>query len=360
MDKNNDIVGMINVEAAISSQEHEDVCEVVDENEAMGYEEILEADASVPLDDELQEIEESGVLEKFAQEEEAKGNVLLSDEETRKLFMRMNEHGRAAGDAIAEIYACNQGLVRSIVSRYRRKDSWLDFDGLVLEGNIGLLTAIRRYDADKGAKFSTFAYGTIRGRVLRAQEKDPRVVKPFSKLSKELLDLKEAFWEEHHREPIDDKELLDFAKDLKNEDGTSAWSAERLKLAALKLRQSLPASSLDEPLSSGAESEGEGGDEPTRGDFLSASPEKSADDEESERVRAEKIEEAIEEAELDEKTAALLKSFLRNPAGIYDDSEIAALLGQPTEAELSRLLRDGLKNRRLRKALKERGLIEAR
>jgi len=340
-----------------------EIYEIEGKESPFDHEVILDADAAISLDEELGEIEDGGILEELAQAAIKEGYELLSEEETLELFERRDEHGKAAGDAIAEIYRRNQGLVKSIASRYRRKDSWLNYNDLVLEGNIGLLIAIQRYDTEKAkkAKFSTYAYETIRGRVLRAQanDRDPRVIKPFSKLANDLLDLTDAFYDENQREPISDNELLDFARDLRKEDGTPTWTPERLKLATIKLRQSHPASSLDEPLSSGEESEDEGGDEPTRGDFLSTSPEKSACDEESEKIRAEKIEEAIEEADLDEETAALLKSFLRNPAGIYDDSEIAALLGHPTEAELSRLLRDGLKNGRLRKALKEKGLIEA-
>jgi RNA polymerase sigma factor for flagellar operon FliA len=60
-------------------------------------------------------------------------------------------------------------LVHKIVAGFVfKKPAILDYDDLVSAGNMGLLTAIRRYDPnnERGAKFSTFATLRVRGSIL--------------------------------------------------------------------------------------------------------------------------------------------------------------------------------------------------
>lgn len=38
-----------------------------------------------------------------------------------------------------------------------KKNSYLDFEDLYSEGNIGLIKAAERFDSTKGARFATFA-----------------------------------------------------------------------------------------------------------------------------------------------------------------------------------------------------------
>lgn len=69
-----------------------------------------------------------------------------------------------------------QGLVVSIVA-HMSKLTVIPFNDLLQEGNIGLLKAIRKYDPEKGTKFITHATWWVRAAVVRAIEKDGRVVR---------------------------------------------------------------------------------------------------------------------------------------------------------------------------------------
>lgn len=59
----------------------------------------------------------------------------------------------------AKALSDNQGLVVSLVKRYLGKG--LDFLDLVQAGNLGLLEALKRFDPNRGVKFTTYAYSWI-------------------------------------------------------------------------------------------------------------------------------------------------------------------------------------------------------
>ena len=73
-------------------------------------------------------------------------------------------------------------LVRCLASNYG--DLGLPFDDLVQEGSIGLLEAIERFDPNRGAAFSTFAYWCIRKTITHALTEKGHVVR----LPKRLLE----------------------------------------------------------------------------------------------------------------------------------------------------------------------------
>jgi RNA polymerase primary sigma factor len=69
----------------------------------------------------------------------------------------------------------NIRLVMSIARRYTCKS--LSFDDLVQEGVIGLLEAINKFDEGRGNRFSTYATYWIRQAIVRAIEKQDRMIR---------------------------------------------------------------------------------------------------------------------------------------------------------------------------------------
>lgn len=58
-------------------------------------------------------------------------------------------------------------LVREIATRISRTlPPWVDVDSLVQSGTVGLLDAARRYDAERGVQFRTYAGYRIRGEII--------------------------------------------------------------------------------------------------------------------------------------------------------------------------------------------------
>lgn len=69
-------------------------------------------------------------------------------------------------DSRAELIGANLGFVVRIASEYRNLG--LAFEDLLSEGNVGLVEAARRFDAERGARFITFAVWWIRKAILSA------------------------------------------------------------------------------------------------------------------------------------------------------------------------------------------------
>lgn len=80
---------------------------------------------------------------------------LLGKTEEAALFARFEKDDRDAGDKIAEHY---KPLVYSLSNRlWRRNNCAIDKDELRSAGYEGLATALNRFDASRGVRFSTYA-----------------------------------------------------------------------------------------------------------------------------------------------------------------------------------------------------------
>jgi RNA polymerase primary sigma factor len=95
----------------------------------------------------------------------------LSDTE-RADFERLVEQGEAAR---AYLVRSNTRLVISIAKRYYGQG--LDFLDLIQEGNIGLLTAVDKFDYRRGNRFSTYATWWIRQGITRALANTGRMIR---------------------------------------------------------------------------------------------------------------------------------------------------------------------------------------
>ena len=97
---------------------------------------------------------------------------LLSLEEETELSKRIAEGDEVAKNRLAE---SNLRLVVSIAKRYVGRG--MLFLDLIQEGNIGLMKAVEKFDADKGYKFSTYATWWIRQAITRAIADQARTIR---------------------------------------------------------------------------------------------------------------------------------------------------------------------------------------
>ena len=97
---------------------------------------------------------------------------LLSKEEESSLSKRVKE-----GDKIAreKFILSNLRLVANIARKYQNKG--MSLEELIQEGNIGLIKAVDRFDADKGFRFSTYAVWWIRQSIVKALSHKTSVIR---------------------------------------------------------------------------------------------------------------------------------------------------------------------------------------
>lgn len=156
---------------------------------------------------------------------------MLSREEETELALRAAEGDKDAKD---KIVSANLRFVVSIAKKYQ--NNGLDLLDLVNEGNIGLLTAIERFDVSKGYHFISYAVWWIRQAILKAiSEKTKMIRLPLNRVN-ELMQIEKArkelsggkSEEEELREvaemvymkPEQVKELLAISRDLLSLDST--------------------------------------------------------------------------------------------------------------------------------------------
>ncbi len=96
----------------------------------------------------------------------------LSPEKELELARRIKQGDR---QALNELVRANLKFVVYIARDY--EDRGLPLDELISEGNLGLLEAANRFDADRGFKFISYAVWWIRQSILRALAKYSRLVR---------------------------------------------------------------------------------------------------------------------------------------------------------------------------------------
>lgn len=88
---------------------------------------------------------------------------LLTPAQERHLARKIREGCRRSRKELVER---NLRLVVSMAKKYRGLG--LPFEDLIQEGNLGLITAVGKYDPDKGTRFSTYASWWIRQSITRS------------------------------------------------------------------------------------------------------------------------------------------------------------------------------------------------
>ena len=98
---------------------------------------------------------------------------LLSPEEEETLLLELKQTGDI--EVAKKLVLANLRLVVKIALEYR--SAWQNVMDLIQEGNIGLMKAVSKYDASKGAKLSYYASWWIRSYILKFILDNFRLVK---------------------------------------------------------------------------------------------------------------------------------------------------------------------------------------
>lgn len=112
---------------------------------------------------------------------------LLTREEENDLAAKAKAGDKAARERIVN---ANLRFVVNIAKKYRH--SGMDLSDLISEGNVGLLTAIDKFDAQKGCRFISYAVWWIRQSILKAiYERKDAIRLPLNRVN-ELIKIKNA------------------------------------------------------------------------------------------------------------------------------------------------------------------------
>lgn len=112
---------------------------------------------------------------------------LLSYEEETELAKKA-----AAGDKAAKnkIVNANLRFVVNVAKKYQKKG--LELEDLISEGNIGLMTAIEKFDVSKGYHFISYAVWWIRQAILKAICEKSRAIRLPQNRANELVQIERA------------------------------------------------------------------------------------------------------------------------------------------------------------------------
>lgn len=138
---------------------------------------------------------------------------MVTPEEEVSLAVRIKQ-----GDEIAlnRLVNANLRFVISVAKQYQGHG--LTLEDLIAEGNIGLITAAKRFDETKGFKFISYAVWWIRQSIMQAIAENSRVVRlPLNKVSaiQKIANAFSKLEQEHERAPSNEEiaELLESSSD---------------------------------------------------------------------------------------------------------------------------------------------------
>lgn len=134
--------------------------------------------------------------------EEKLPKLLTVEEEKDLAELIKNSNGSKKQEAKNLFIASNLRLVIKIARSY--ENLGLDLEDLISEGNIGLVSAVDRFDPEKGAKFSTYAGFWIRQRIMRALSNHSSIIRMpcyLKQLYLNYLKYLEAYQEKHDKKP---------------------------------------------------------------------------------------------------------------------------------------------------------------
>lgn len=130
----------------------------------------------------------------------------------REFVQRIARSRMALNHSRREFAKANLRLVVTMAHRYRRNGR-MSFADLIQEGNVGLMTAVDRFDPRRGFRFSTYGSWWIRHAISRALSDKGRAVRlpvHVIELQSKLSRIRREFEHKHQREPFDE-ELAELA-----------------------------------------------------------------------------------------------------------------------------------------------------
>lgn len=154
-------------------------------------------------------------------------DLLSKEEEVRLAEAAKNGDVEAKNELVKH----NLRLVVSLAKRYMNRG--LAFQDLIQEGNIGLITAVDKFDASKGFKFSTYATYWIKQSISRAimdKSRNIRIPIHTIELMSKIKKVERAFQQENGREPKE-KEVAEILNlDIKKVKEAYSWMRDTTSL----------------------------------------------------------------------------------------------------------------------------------
>jgi len=138
-------------------------------------------------------------LKKIVDKPEYQASMGLKKEQIEQHFEQIRNNAQEAMECMTKR---NLRLVISVAKRYGGRG--LDVTDLIQEGNIGLMTAVNKYDHRMGYKFSTYATWWIRQAITRAIADQSRVVRlpiHMTEIKSKLDKVKQHLLQKYGRDP---------------------------------------------------------------------------------------------------------------------------------------------------------------
>ena len=150
-------------------------------------------------------------------------------------------------DAMQELVKRNLRFVISVAKKYQNRG--LPLTDLIGEGNVGLLTAARKFDPDQGVKFISYAVWWVRQAVLKALAEQTRSVRIPLNQNSQLIRMSRTetyLSQELGREPTDDEIAKALEDSVENVRTARRMTAAELSLDAPVDRTDKDAATLGE------------------------------------------------------------------------------------------------------------------
>lgn len=142
-------------------------------------------------------VEEQSALDQYLRD--VSRHELITPEREKELGRRAQ---RGDEEAIQELARANLRFVISVAKKYQNRG--VSLTDLIQEGNVGLVTAARKFDPDQGVKFISYAVWWIRQAILASLANQGRSVRvPLNRASdlSRIFRERERLKQEQGREP---------------------------------------------------------------------------------------------------------------------------------------------------------------